>query len=142
MPYDLTEYKATGNIIEPSSQLEAFRAYDYFKLDNPPKENKTNHELKLNAELNKSGASISFNATPDKEYELYKSVGGKETLLSNYKNVTGRIVYFDKNIFKSDEISYKLRDGGNEEIVTIKPKNYIFSEIEGEIKRNKKKWYV
>ncbi len=142
LPYDLTEYKATGNIIEPSSQLEAFRAYDYFKLDNPPKENKTNHELKLNAELNKSGASISFNATPDKEYELYKSVGGKETLLSNYKNVTGRIVYFDKNIFKSDEISYKLRDGGNEEIVTIKPKNYIFSEIEGEIKRNKKKWYV
>ncbi len=142
MPYDLVEYNLTGNIVAPTKDAEIHRSYDYFKIDYPPKQIELNHELNLNVSISKTGANISFDASSNLEYNLYKVVDGKKTLISNYKNISGKISYVDNNIFAFTEIGYFLTDGTNEQTIKIKPKDYIFNQLENEIMKTKKKWYV
>ena len=141
MPYDLNAYNDNHIILSPISNLERYVAYDYFKTDNPPKEN-LNNKLSFDVELDRSGAKILFDATKSKNYTLLKVTNKNSSVLGEYTEKSGKICCEDNNIFAFDEITYILKSGSEQKEIKIRPKDYLINSLNNEILSNKKKWYV
>ena len=144
LPYDILEAKDNHRIVSPTSNIDRYIAYDYFKSDNKPIEIKISNNLDLSVNLDKTGANISFTAKKNKEYKLYKTVNEKDILLESISEKSGIINILDSNIFKYNEITYYLIDEQNNvsEKIEIKPKDYLMNSLNNQIKNNKRKWYV
>lgn len=146
-PYSLIELEKNHVLIRPKQdELERFIEYDYFKIDNLPKENlKQNDMVQLSVSLDYLGAIIQFDALKNKEYKLYKMANNTIMLLLEVKNTNKVITFNDKNIFKDDEIEYFLEDYSNSiisEKIKIRPKDFLINYLNNEFLSTKKKWYV
>ena len=141
MPYDRVEAENNHRIVSPSSNLERYITYDYFKLANPPKENNINNNIGLTSELSKSGAKISFTALKTKEYTVIKRTD-KDEILSQIKDVSKVIELTDKDVFNFEEITYIVKSDDLYEEITIRPKDYLINLLNNEILNGKRKWYV
>lgn len=141
LPYDINEYRDNHIIVNPSSNLERYIAYDYFKTDNPPKEN-LNNVLNINVEMDRSGAKISFNANKSQTYTIFKQTNKGNSILAEYSEKSGEICCVDNNIFTYDEITYVIKTLTEQKEIKIRPKDYLINLLNNEIISNKKKWYV
>lgn len=144
LPYDILEAKENHRIVSPSSSLDRYIAYDYFKTNNKPIEIKINNNLDLTVELDKMGATASFTAKKNKEYKLYKKIENTSELIATINEQSGKIKIIDNNIFKFNEITYYLVDeqSNKSDEIIIKPKEYLMNLLNNEITQNKRKWYV
>ncbi len=141
MPFDAIEYDENNIIVQPSSALERFKKYDYFKLSNPPKEN-FNVGSNFCVELDKYGAKISFNAVKSKAYEVIKEVNSNRTLFEKISEKSGKIELVDNDVFSFEEVKYTLKTDGEEKSFTLRPKDFLVNLLNNEIILGKKKWYV
>lgn len=144
LPYDVLEAKENHRIVSPTTNLDRYIAYDYFKTDNRPIEIKNNNNLYLEIGLDKVGANISFPTKKNKEYKLYKKTKNSEEIIAHISEQSETINITDSNIFKFNEISYYLMDEQNNKSdeVVIKPKDYLMNLLDSELTKNKRKWYV
>lgn len=144
LPYDVLEAKENHRIVSPTTNLDRYIAYDYFKTDNRPIEIKNNNNLYLEIGLDKVGANISFPTKKNKEYKLYKKTKNSEEIIAHISEQSETINITDGNIFKYNEISYYLMDEQNNrsDEVVIKPKDYLMNLLDSELTKNKRKWYV
>lgn len=140
--YDVTEYEKNHIIVAPSSNLDRFVAYDYFKTENKPVLKQV-EQAKLNVNIDKYGSKISFDALKNNQYELIKSISNGQTNLASVSEKTDTIQIFDNDIFKYDEITYILKC--NNEIVSsvkILPKKYLLNLLESQMLNGKSRWFV
>lgn len=144
LPYDVLERDDNHRIVAPTSSLERYISYDFFKASNPPPALGLDDNFNLNVSLNKSGALITFNTRKSKSYKLYKITSGKTAILTDINENSGIFEFKDTNIFSNDSIQYYLVDeqGNQSKIKTIFPKKFLVNELNNEVKANKKKWYV
>lgn len=144
LPYDVLEAKENHRIVSPTTNLDRYIAYDYFKTDNRPIEINNTNNLYLEIELDKVGANISFSTKKNKEYKLYKKTKNGEEIIAHISEQSETINITDSNIFKFNEISYYLMDEQNNKSdeVVIKPKDYLMNLLDSELTKNKRKWYV
>ena len=144
LPYDVLEAKENHRIVSPTTNLDRYIAYDYFKTDNRPIEINNTNNLYLEIELDKVGANISFSTKKNKEYKLYKKTKNNEEIIAHISEQSETINITDSNIFKFNEISYYLMDEQNNKSdeVVIKPKDYLMNLLDSELTKNKRKWYV
>ena len=141
LPFDYNEYIDNHIIVEPSSKLERFKKYDYFKLSNPPQEN-FNKNLNFQVSLDKLGANLSFNASKSHQYSILKETNKGVEEIASYKEKMGEISFLDKNVFVYDEINYILKNELEQKEIKIRPKDYLVNLLNNEIVSGKKKWYV
>ncbi len=141
LPYDINEYEDNHIIVAPSSNLERYISYDYFKTDNPPKEN-LNNNLNCKVEMDRSGAKISFNASKSQNYTILKQTNKGSSILAEFSEKSGEICCEDNNIFSYDEITYVLKTPSEQKEIKIRPKDYLVNLLNNEIISNKKKWFV
>lgn len=140
--YDITEYEKNHIIVAPSSNLDRFVAYDYFKTENKPVLKQV-EQAKLNVNIDKYGSKISFDALKNNQYEVIKSISNGQTNLASVSEKTDTIQIFDNDIFKYDEITYILKC--NNEIVSsvkILPKKYLLNLLESQMLNGKSRWFV
>ena len=144
LPYDILEAKENHIIISPTTNLDRYIAYDYFKSENKPIKIKVLNNLDLSVYLNKYGANISFSSKKNKEYKLYRKIKNDEKIIKDIKEKSDKLIIVDSDIFKYDEISYYLIDEQNNKSdeIKIKPKDYLINFLNKEITSNKRKWYV
>ncbi|MCQ2564741.1 MAG: hypothetical protein MJ152_02650, partial [Clostridia bacterium] len=142
--YDLFELSENHNIIAPTSDLERYIAYDYFKVDNKPQIVSTEQMLNFSAKLDKSGCELSFNANCHREYTMYKCVDNNSTELCKIMDSGDRVTVKDTDIFKYETITYYILDENMEVIAETKvfPQDYLINTLNSSIKSGKKKWAV
>lgn len=142
LPYDLNEYELNHTLVAPSSQLDKYIAYDYFKTENRPiEQTQSNAELIVN--LNKTGSYLYFEAQKYNNYVILKTADKVESILENICEKSGNVEIYDNNIFKYNEIIYTLME--NDKIITtakIRPKDYLINLIESQMLNGKSKWFV
>lgn len=142
--YDIVELETTQKLVAPNQKNERYIAYDYFKDTNKPKELATNSNLAFDVMLDKSGATINFEAKRNQVYNIIRKDINGSKIICTVKDTSGKIEFKDMNIFSFNEISYSIES--NNQIIsksyTIKPKDYLINELNNEILHNKKKWYV
>ncbi|MBE7076811.1 MAG: hypothetical protein E7374_02840 [Clostridiales bacterium] len=144
LPFDLNEYETNNLVVSPSSDLDRYTLYDYFKTSNPPPQN-TQKSENLNVILSENGALISFETKKYNSYKLIKTANNKSSDLLKLSNTNEQISYLDENVFKYETINYKLIDSNKDIILsecTIKPKEYLIGLLDSKINSAKKKWYV
>lgn len=143
LPYDLIEYEENNRIITPTTSLDRYIAYDYFKECNPPLKIEINNDVELNVDIDKSGSIISFFAKKNNIYNVYKKINGEEFLIKEISDTNGLTIFQDKNIFKNENIDYYIKNENNviiSKIYNIKPKDYIVNLLNNNILA--KNWYV
>lgn len=142
LPYDLPEYELNHTIYEPSTSLERYIAYDYFKIDNPPLKKET-EQNNLTVTMSKTGSYIYFDTKKQNSYKLMKTVGNISSILNETTDNFGKMELKDNDIFKYDEVNYTLFCNDKEIGSTkIRPKEYIFKLLETEMLNGKTRWSV
>lgn len=144
LPYDLIEYEENNRIVAPTTNIERYIAYDYFKQDFPPVKMEIDSNISLNVDVDKFGAKLSFYAKRNQTYNVYKKINEQEYLLKEVSSRDDFVIIQDKDIFKTYEISYYIKDASNtliSDIVTIKPKDYLVNMLNNAIIDNKN-WFV
>lgn len=145
LPYDLIEYDTNNRVVKPNHNIDRYIAYDYFKIDNPPKEIDSNKNTLLNVVVADNGAKISFKTSKNMEYNLYKRCGKTKILVSTIKENSDEFCYLDNQIFEYDEVEYFIEDGYGScisEVCKIMPKDYLINKLNNEIYSGKRKWYI
>lgn len=141
LPYDLNEFLNNHIIVEPATEVERYMKYDYFKADNPPKEN-LNKELQFDVEIDKTGCKLSFFANKSQNYKVFKVANNNKQTFADISEQSGKIELVDNNVFNFEEIIYILTTNNKEKQVKIRPKDYLINLLNSQILTNKKKWYV
>ncbi len=142
LPYDINEANNNLRIVSPTTNLDRYISYDYFKKDFPPAEIFVEPNLNLRVEIENSCANIIFNTKNNHEYKIIKIADGNESLLQTVTDHFGEYLYTDKNIFKYAEICYKIVVDGKETCTTIRPKDYLINKLNNQFLTGKSKWYV
>jgi len=142
--YDLIELENTTLIAKPNHDIERFKDYDYFKQDNLPIEIKDNFQVNLNVNMDKMGATITFNAKKCCLYNIFKKTSKGMILLDSVREKQGLICIKDNDVFNYNLVEYLITDQ-NENIldaISVKPKEFLITLLNNEIFSNKKKWLV
>ena len=143
MPYDSLELKQNHIIVAPTTDLDRYIQYDYFKMSNPP-ETKAQSSIDFNVNIDKFGAKISFQAKENKIFNVIRKTKS-EMLLSIFENTNEKVVLTDRDIFSFDRVEYYIEDeNGNKitEPISIYPKDFLINMLNNEILKGKKKWLV
>ncbi len=140
--YDLLEYQNNHRIVAPSTNLERYIAYDYFKTTNTPEQLLSNEE-KLIVNVSKYGSTLNFDTAKNHNYAIIKSSNNKSEIMKEFAESEGTIEIKDQDIFKCDEITYELIcDGKLLDTKKIRPKDYLLGLIESQLLNGKYRWYV
>lgn len=142
MAYDVVEAEENHIIVKPTTNLSRYIKYDYFKTSNLPSTSTNTGELKMDVNLTKFGAEISFATKRNKNYTLSRFINDKSEVIKEFTETSSTVNYLDDNIFNYDKICYKLTDGQNESEVTIYPKEFLINSLNNQLSATKKKWYV
>ncbi len=143
--YDLVEYEKNHILVKPNHSIERYIAYDYFKIDNLPKQNDCQDKLDFIVSLDKSGAVISFDAKKHNSYIVMKHTKDGCKTLDTIYGQNGKVLIKDNDIFRLDNIEYYIADSNNEiisDIKKIRPKDFLINMLNNEILSSKKKWLV
>ncbi len=146
LPYDLMEYESNHVVVQPNHNIERYTSYDYFKIDNIPNYANDNIiDLNFKVNVEKTGATISFEAKKCCKYNIFKQTNKGKSIITTIKDQTGLIYINDDDIFAHDYIEYSIEDEqGNlmSKSVKIKPQDYLINLLNNEIILSKKKWLV
>ena len=143
MPYDLLELEENHTVVAPTTNLERYIAYDYFKIDSAPQVLDYQEMLNLDVSLAKNGAQISFNTRKNREYTIFKETENGTKAVQTVKEHAGEYSLLDEDVFGYNCIKYYLIEGDNQsEIIEIRPKDYLINMLNIEMLSNKRKWYV
>ena len=142
--YDVVELEENQRIVAPTSNIERYIAYDYFKINNAPIILPEINEVDLKVSLDKYGAKISFDARRNKTYKVYRKTANELTEIGEIVEQSGAVEIEDKDIFRFNEVNYYVVDNSNisSKEVKILPKDYLINQLNNEILTNKKKWFV
>ncbi len=141
--YDLIEAEDNHRIVAPTTNLERYIGYDYFKVDNAPQILDVKNDLNFDVTVNKFGANLEFNAHRNNSYTIYKNAKDKNVLFE-IKEKSGNIEFLDSEVFKEKEIEYFILDSNGNllDSVKIRPKDYLINQLNNEVLQNKKRWFV
>ncbi len=145
MPYDLAELENTHSLIEPNHSIERYLGYDYFKLDNPPIKSTPRNSLDFDVELNKFQAKITFKANKAQNYKIMKKTNNSTSVLAEIKEQSGDIEIVDYDVLAHSSIDYYILGNNDKKLsesVTIRPKDYVITELTNEMLISKKRWAV
>lgn len=143
MPYDQIEYESSHTIIAPTTELERYIAYDYFKTNHPPHMINYKEILNFDVSLNKSGASISFIARNNCNYTIYKTTDDGSIALKQVSDHSGTFSIIDQDVFDYEYIKYHIEcNDRKSEIIELRPKDYLINLLNLELLSHKRKWYV
>lgn len=143
--YDLSIFNAEHIIVAPTSDLDRYKAYDYFKSENKPQIQALNSNVELDVSIDNLGTKISFNANSAESYKLYKAYNQEIKIFEVINNIQGLVTITDKNVFAYDEIEYYICNLEGEIIsdrIKIRPKDYLINLLNNEIFSSKRKWLV
>ena len=143
--YDIVELENQQVLVQPNHNIERYIVYDYFKSDNTPKFSANDDSLDLSVEINKYGATLSFQAKRNIEYNIHKQTTKGLTNLDTIRDKNGTIIINDSDVFNFDTIEYYITNQNDEiisDIKKIKPKDYLISLFNNEMLTSKKKWMV
>lgn len=141
--YDIVEAEDNHRIVAPTTNIERYIKYDYFKVDNAPQQLDDKTDLHFGVTINKYGANIQFNAHRNNNYTIYKN-SKEQKILFEVKEKSGEIKYLDGDAFKEKEIEYCIVDSNGKVLDTVKirPKDYLINQLNNEVLNNKKRWFV
>lgn len=124
--------------------LERYIAYDYFKDSNKPALSMEN-KIDLSISLSQQGAILFFTPKKSNNYYLYKKHDNQVEMLAQIKDRNTIFELNDNNIFEYDNLTYYLLNENGDIIsneIKIRPKDYLITLLDSNLKLNKKKWYV
>ncbi len=145
MPYDLAELENNHILIEPNHNIERYIAYDYFKCSNAPMKANIFNSLDFDVKLSKYGANISFIANKMQKYKIMKRSHNSLFVLYEISEQSGEFEILDNEVFSDFSIDYYITDSdGNilTKTVTIRPKDYLITQLTNEVLISKKRWAV
>ncbi|MBR6779129.1 MAG: transglycosylase domain-containing protein [Clostridia bacterium] len=145
MPYDILELENNHRIVSPTTNIQRYIAYDYFKTDYPPEVIIPYDITNLKVTIDKFGANICFDAQKNINYKLCKITNGTKKILLDIKEKQETLSLIDNDIFGFENIEYYIEDiDGNiiSNCVNIRPKDYLVDLLNNQILKGKKKWYV
>lgn len=142
-PYDVIEMEENHRIVAPTTNLERYIAYDYFKVEYPPEIIEYGEILNFNVTMSKSGANITFNTRKNQEYNLIKVTDDDKIIYKTINESSGFIEILDTDVYKHNSVTYYLETSEKEsDKITIRPKDYLVTLLNNEMLTNKRKWYV